>query len=193
VTGTPLRCDSDFDFLEGFIVDLRSQIKYLIKKQGISVRQLSEKSGVRRQSLIRFLQGGNLHLRNLEKVLTALGSRLSLSIQAPADREEAERRVRGRLTIDARRLAAFSRKFGIRYLGLFGSVLRDDFRKDSDIDVLIDLARPVTFFELAAIEREIRKVLKTDRKLDVVTLNSLSPLLAGDVLEESQSLYEAAA
>lgn len=174
-------------------MDLRSQLKYLVKKQGISIRRLSEKSGVRRQSLTRFLQGGNLHLRNLEKVLAALGSRLNLSIQMPADREEAEKRVRARLTIDDRRLSAFCRKFGVRYLGLFGSVLRGDFRKDSDVDILIDLSRPVTFFELAALERDLRTVLRTDRKLDVVTLNSLSPLLVGDVFEKLQSLYEAAA
>jgi predicted nucleotidyltransferase len=40
--------------------------------------------------------------------------------------------------IDQDRLAEFCRKHHIRKLALFGSVLRDDFRPDSDVDVLVE-------------------------------------------------------
>jgi predicted nucleotidyltransferase len=42
------------------------------------------------------------------------------------------------LSVDARALSAFCRRHYIARLALFGSVLRDDFRPDSDIDVLVE-------------------------------------------------------
>ena len=55
------------------------------------------------------------------------------------------------IAIDRDRLVAICRKFGIRELSLFGSVLREDFGPDSDVDVLYELdpASPVqTLFDL---------------------------------------------
>jgi predicted nucleotidyltransferase len=43
-----------------------------------------------------------------------------------------------KLTIDRGRLSELCRRYGIRKLSLFGSVLRDDFRQDSDVDVLVE-------------------------------------------------------
>ncbi|RKY60543.1 MAG: nucleotidyltransferase, partial [Candidatus Latescibacterota bacterium] len=42
------------------------------------------------------------------------------------------------LSVPQGKLAAFCRKYHIRRLCLFGSVLRDDFRPDSDIDILVE-------------------------------------------------------
>jgi predicted nucleotidyltransferase len=44
------------------------------------------------------------------------------------------------IAIDRARLVAICRRYGIRELALFGSVLRDDFTPDSDVDVLYELA-----------------------------------------------------
>ena len=44
------------------------------------------------------------------------------------------------IAIDPDRLAVICQRYGIRELALFGSVLRDDFTPDSDVDVLYDLA-----------------------------------------------------
>lgn len=45
-----------------------------------------------------------------------------------------------RIQIDRERVADFCRRHQVRQLALFGSVLRDDFRPDSDVDVLVDFA-----------------------------------------------------
>jgi uncharacterized protein len=42
-----------------------------------------------------------------------------------------------RIAVDREKIAEFCRKWGIREFSLFGSVLRDDFRPDSDVDVLV--------------------------------------------------------
>lgn len=42
-----------------------------------------------------------------------------------------------KITIDREKLEAFCRRWKVRELALFGSVLRDDFRPDSDVDVLV--------------------------------------------------------
>lgn len=44
--------------------------------------------------------------------------------------------------IDQEAIAGFCRKWGVRELALFGSVLTDEFRPDSDVDVLITFADP---------------------------------------------------
>ncbi len=43
-----------------------------------------------------------------------------------------------RITVNQRQLADFCRRHHIRKLAFFGSVLRDDFRPDSDVDVLLE-------------------------------------------------------
>ncbi len=60
-----------------------------------------------------------------------------------------------RIAVDRERLAEFCCKHHIRKLALFGSVLRDDFRPDSDIDVLVELepGQGVGFFRLVSLAR----------------------------------------
>ncbi len=57
-------------------------------------------------------------------------------------------------------LAAFCRERGIRRLAIFGSALRDDFRPDSDIDVLVEFEpdRVPSLFGIARMERAFRTV-----------------------------------
>jgi predicted nucleotidyltransferase/uncharacterized protein with HEPN domain len=82
--------------------------------------------------------------------------------------------VRERIHAGLEAIAAFCRAYHIRWVALFGSVLRDDFRDDSDIDVLVefDPEHPVTYFELHAMEEE-RSCLFGGRKADFVTRAAL--------------------
>jgi predicted nucleotidyltransferase len=70
--------------------------------------------------------------------------------------------------IDQEQLAAFCRRWRITELSLFGSVLRDDFRPDSDVDVLVTFApdAPWTLFDLVRVEDELAAML--GRKVDLV-------------------------
>ena len=90
------------------------------------------------------------------------------------------------------RIADFCRRHHIRKLSLFGSVLRDDFRPESDIDVLVEFepeAR-VGMIKLAGLEIELSDLL--GRKVDLNTPGFLSRYYRDRVLAEAQVQYDAA-
>jgi predicted nucleotidyltransferase len=66
-----------------------------------------------------------------------------------------------RIPIDRESLARFCRRWGISEFALFGSVLRDDFGADSDVDVLVTLGPDshVTLFDMATMHDELRAIL----------------------------------
>ena len=78
----------------------------------------------------------------------------------------------------------------ISSLKIFGSQLRDDVRPDSDLDLLVDFSNTKTLFDLVEIEEALTKII--NKKVDLVTKNSLSPLIRPYVDLESQILYERA-
>ena len=73
------------------------------------------------------------------------------------------------IDIDPNKIAEFSRKWKITEFALFGSVLRDDFGPDSDIDVLLtyDSHAHWSLFDLLTIEDELADMF--GRKVDVIT------------------------
>lgn len=167
-----------------FGMDTRRQLQYLMQNQNLSIRELSRKSGVRRLSIMRFLDGGNIHLDNLQKVLTSLGYNMTL---APFTGNQTK------IKVDRRAIAKLCKQYHVRMLALFGSVLRNDFSKESDIDILVDFEKPIGFFELADFETDLRHLFHTSHPLDVVTVKSLSPLIAGNVINSSEVVYDKAA
>ncbi len=87
------------------------------------------------------------------------------------------------------RLAEFCRKHHIRKLSLFGSVLRDDFRPDSDIDVLVEFEPGKTpGFGIIGMEDELSQML--GRKVDLRTPQDLSRYFRDQVVREAKALYE---
>ena len=69
------------------------------------------------------------------------------------------KQVGTRIPIPLDRVTAFSRKWGLKEFALFGSVLRDDFRPDSDVDVLVTFdasARP-SLFDLGEMQQELEE------------------------------------
>ncbi|HCA46789.1 MAG TPA: nucleotidyltransferase [Armatimonadetes bacterium] len=89
-------------------------------------------------------------------------------------------------------IAEFCRRNQIRRLSLFGSVLREDFGPDSDVDVLVDFepeAR-VGLFALARMEMELSKLL--GRRVDLNTPGFLSRYFRDEVLEEAEVQYAVA-
>lgn len=88
-------------------------------------------------------------------------------------------------------LAEFCRRNQIRRLSLFGSVLREDFGPDSDVDVLVEFepeAR-VGFFALVRMEMELSELL--GHKVDLNTPGFLSRYFRDQVLEEAEVQYAA--
>lgn len=73
-----------------------------------------------------------------------------------------------RIPIDREKIAEFCKKHGIVEFALFGSVLRDDFRPDSDVDVLVkfDPSRRFGLFAFAGMANELEDMFS--RKVDLV-------------------------
>ena len=85
----------------------------------------------------------------------------------------------------------FCRRNRIRTFSLFGSVLREDFGPDSDVDVLVEFepeAR-VGFMALGRMRRELAELL--GRRVDLVPKDGLKPLIRDSVLDSAQVLYAA--
>jgi predicted nucleotidyltransferase len=77
-------------------------------------------------------------------------------------------------------------------LALFGSVLRDDFRPDSDVDVLVEFQQGhVPGLDFVRIERELSGLLH-GRRVDMVTPKFLNARIRDQVLTSAEPLYDAA-
>jgi hypothetical protein len=89
------------------------------------------------------------------------------------------------------KLAEFCRRNHIRRLSLFGSVLRDDFRPDSDIDFLIEFEPGHTpgLFGIAGMEIELSEMI--GRKVDLRTAQDLSRYFRDEVVREAELQYAA--
>ena len=95
------------------------------------------------------------------------------------------------IAIDAERIAAFCRERGIRKLSLFGSVLRDDFTPQSDVDVLVEyMPDRHPGLDLFTHQDELARLI--GREAEVHTVASLSKYFRDDALAESLPLYEQA-
>ena len=99
--------------------------------------------------------------------------------------------VRSRIDLPMEELAEFCRRNRITKLSLFGSVLRDDFGPESDIDVLVEFEAGHTpglaFFGMAD---ELEELL--GRKVDFLTERGLNKYIRKRVLSEAMSIYDAA-
>jgi predicted nucleotidyltransferase len=97
--------------------------------------------------------------------------------------------IRDRVSIPDPELAEICRRYQVRELSLFGSVLRDDFRDDSDIDVLVEFESDaaIGFFELSRLQRELTALI--GRPVDVVSKRGLNPVIRNPVLAAAVVLY----
>ena len=93
-----------------------------------------------------------------------------------------------RIQIPHDRIARFCRRNHIRRLALFGSVIRDDFTPESDVDILVEFQPGRTpgfaFFDM---ERDLSGML--GRKVDLNTPNDLSKYFRREVLDEAEDIY----
>ena len=90
------------------------------------------------------------------------------------------------------KIAEFCRRNRIRRLALFGSVLRDDFRADSDVDVLVEFesGSSLSLFDLARMQDELGSLL--GRKVDLVESSGLqNPFRRYEIMRTQQVVYAA--
>jgi len=95
------------------------------------------------------------------------------------------------VSIDRERLADFCRRNHIRKLSLFGSVLRNDFGPQSDVDMLVEYepGARVTLIDMAGQETELTELLA--RKVDLRTPEDLSRYFRDEVVAGAVVQYAA--
>ena len=93
------------------------------------------------------------------------------------------------IEISNQAIEEFCRRHHIRRLALFGSILRDDFRPESDIDVLVTFEPDETpGFGFIDVQDELSEIL--GHPVDLHTPASLSKYFRKEVLREAEALYD---
>ena len=95
-----------------------------------------------------------------------------------------------KIAIPQDKVRDFCHRNHIQKLALFGSVLRDDFGSESDIDVLVEFepGAGVGFFELYDMEKEL-SIMFGGRKVEITTPRSLSKYFRDSVLKNAEVQY----
>ena len=95
-----------------------------------------------------------------------------------------------RIPIPTEEIAEVCRRHRVRRMALFGSVIRDDFTPQSDVDVLVEYEPGhAGGFEFFQMRRELMAML--GREVDMHTAASLSPYFRQEVLDEAEEIYVA--
>ena len=99
---------------------------------------------------------------------------------------------RKKFPLPRKKIAEFCKRWNITEFAVFGSVLREDFRPDSDIDVLIsiDPDAQIGLFEIAQMQIELENLFK--RPVDLVEKEGLrNPYRRQEILSTAQVIYAA--
>jgi hypothetical protein len=96
-----------------------------------------------------------------------------------------------RIAIPDQQVSNLCQRFQVHSLALFGSVLREDFRPDSDVDILVDFDpnAQIGFMALARLQRELADLL--GRPVDLVPRQGLKPVIRDQVLANAEEIYAA--
>jgi predicted nucleotidyltransferase len=73
-------------------------------------------------------------------------------------------------------------RYKVKNVGIFGSYIRGDNNKESDVDILVEFHEPPTLLEFVALERHIAEL--AGRKVDLVMKTALKPGIGERILQE---------
>jgi len=148
----------------------------------------------KRGNLVYYQANGKCPIFGELKSLTGKGIFSSMAISRNLSGSDMQSLKRNpNIKIPRRKIAEFCRKHHIQRLSLFGSVLRDDFGPDSDVDILVEFSpgHMPGYFSLFDMETELSALLG-GRKADIRTLQDLSRYFRDQVIREAMVQYEAA-
>jgi len=100
--------------------------------------------------------------------------------------------LKTKIRIPHKKIAEFCRRWEVTEFSLFGSVLRDDFRPDSDVDVLVTFAAnaQISLFDLVQMKLDLEKIFH--RPVDVIEKDALeNPFRKREILRTAQVIYAA--
>lgn len=73
-------------------------------------------------------------------------------------------------------------KYHVKKIGIFGSFARDEQKKGSDLDVLVEFETPVGFFEFIRLENFLSRALR--KKVDLVSKKAIKPAIKKEIIKE---------
>ena len=95
------------------------------------------------------------------------------------------------IDLPADEITALCRRYQVRQLALFGSVLGSDFGSESDVDFLVEFEpeAQIGFMDLSGMQIELSDLLR--RPVDLVPRDGLKPVIRDTVLNSAEIIYEA--
>jgi len=97
-----------------------------------------------------------------------------------------------KLRIPRKKISEFCRRWEVVEFSLFGSALRDDFRPDSDVDVLVTFSKDaqISLFDLVQMQLDLEKIFH--RSVDIIEKDALeNPFRKREILRTAQVIYAA--
>jgi len=97
-----------------------------------------------------------------------------------------------KIRIPRKKIAEFCRRWEVVEFSLFGSVLRNDFRPDSDVDVLVAFSdeAQISLFDLVQMQLDLEKIFR--RPVDILEKDALeNPYRKREILSTAQVIYAA--
>ncbi|ADI74077.1 DNA polymerase beta domain protein region [Methanohalobium evestigatum Z-7303] len=83
-------------------------------------------------------------------------------------------------------LPELERKYNVSYLGIFGSYIREEETKGSDLDILVEFSKKLGLMKITGLENYLSDLLGV--KVDIVPKRSLKPCIGENILEEVESV-----
>ncbi len=80
------------------------------------------------------------------------------------------------------KLPFLRKQYHVKQLGIFGSFVRNEQNRESDIDIMVEFESPIGFFDFIRLENFLSEIL--DKKVDLVTEKALKPAIKNYVLKE---------
>ncbi|MHA1585015.1 MAG: type VII toxin-antitoxin system MntA family adenylyltransferase antitoxin [Promethearchaeota archaeon] len=77
--------------------------------------------------------------------------------------------------------------YNITFLAIFGSYARNEQKKESDVDILVSFMETPSLLTLIQIENDFSQIC--NKKVDLVTIDSLNPFIKNQVLKEMKVIY----
>jgi len=99
--------------------------------------------------------------------------------------------LRVKVNIPNKELADYCHRYQVQRLALFGSVLGNDFRADSDVDVLVSFLpnAHIGFITFSRMQRELSGLFQ--QPVDLVPMDGLKPVIRESVLADIEEIYAA--
>jgi len=73
-------------------------------------------------------------------------------------------------------------EYGVKEIGIFGSIVRGEAKEDSDVDILVEFEKPIGFFKFLELEEYLTNLI--GRKVDLVSKKALKPHIGKYILKE---------